>query len=62
MLLGTTDRDNLWQWTGETLICQPDKMKAAGSEHPGKDHRYLRLITEPGEVAEIIEAIMLNEF
>ena len=33
MLLGATDRDNLWQWTGQTLIDQLDRMKAAGGNY-----------------------------
>ncbi len=33
MLLGASDRDNLWQWTGQTLIDQLDRMKAAGGNY-----------------------------
>lgn len=55
----------LWEYV-ENGYCQPDddggNKWISGNEHPEKDHRYLRLLTEPGEVAEIIESIMLNEF
>jgi hypothetical protein len=33
MLIGASDRDNLWQWTGEVLTDQLDRMKAAGGNY-----------------------------
>jgi hypothetical protein len=33
MLIGASDRDNLWQWTGQVLTDQLDRMKAAGGNY-----------------------------
>ena len=33
MLIGASDRDNLWQWTGEVLTNHLDKLKAAGGNY-----------------------------
>jgi hypothetical protein len=33
MLIGASDRDNLWQWTGKVLTDHLDKMKAAGGNY-----------------------------
>ncbi|TVQ91491.1 MAG: hypothetical protein EA393_04600, partial [Bacteroidetes bacterium] len=33
MLIGASDRDNLWQWTGEVLTDHLDRMKAAGGNY-----------------------------
>lgn len=33
MLLGASDRDNLWQWTGEQLTDHLDRMQAAGGNY-----------------------------
>jgi hypothetical protein len=33
MLIGASDRDNLWQWTGTVLTDHLDKMKAAGGNY-----------------------------
>ena len=33
MLIGASDRDNLWQWTGKVLTDQLDRMKAAGGNY-----------------------------
>ena len=33
MLIGASDRDNLWQWTGSVLTDHLDRMKAAGGNY-----------------------------